>query len=416
MSLLKKKRILLSAYACSPYRGSDQGVGWNRAFECAKYFDTYVICREEKYKDDIQKYLSTIDEVHNLHFFFVPMGKFLYTVRKIPGLFYFTYNLWQRKAFRFAKKLCIKYDIEIVNHVTTTSYREPGYLWKLNIPFVWGSIGGTQNYPWKFLPFAGITGAIKEGFRNIINFLQFRFSPRVRKVTRKAALILVANSSVKRHFYKAHRINTIVKLERGVSTINGKPHQFSKETQPLKILWSGVLNNHKALHLLLLSLENSSNNFNFRLRILGSGPLENKLKKLAIKLNVNCQCEWMGWIPFEEVRVHYNWTDIFVFTSLRDTSGGVVLEALSYGVPVVCFDHQGVGDIVNQECGIKIPLSNPKNVIENLKKVLSDFASQRDRLQELSKGAKKRAREFDWQLHGKEISKLFLNAIQTRKK
>ena len=43
--------------------------------------------------------------------------------------------------------------------------------------------------------------------------------------------------------------------------------------------------------------------------------------------------------------------ELFCFTSLRDTSGNVVLEALAAGVPVVCFDHQGAGDMVSDAVG-----------------------------------------------------------------
>ena len=37
-------------------------------------------------------------------------------------------------------------------------YREPGYLWKIEKPFVWGPIGGLENSPWRFLPSLGIKG------------------------------------------------------------------------------------------------------------------------------------------------------------------------------------------------------------------------------------------------------------------
>jgi len=39
-------------------------------------------------------------------------------------------------------------------------FREPGYLWQLNIPFVWGPIGGMGYFPTRFLPVVGAKGAV----------------------------------------------------------------------------------------------------------------------------------------------------------------------------------------------------------------------------------------------------------------
>ena len=39
-------KVLLSAFACAPYRGSEPGVGWNWAMALAKYNDVVVLTRE----------------------------------------------------------------------------------------------------------------------------------------------------------------------------------------------------------------------------------------------------------------------------------------------------------------------------------------------------------------------------------
>ena len=54
----------------------------------------------------------------------------------------------------------------------------------------------------------------------------------------------------------------------------------------------------------------------------------------------------MGWLPHQEAIAQYAWADAFVFSSLRDTTGTVVVEALAAGLPVICLDHQGVHDVV----------------------------------------------------------------------
>ncbi len=77
--------------------------------------------------------------------------------------------MWHRRAYRFALELSGEIQFDLVHQSTMCGFREPGRLWKLDAPFIWGPVGGTQNYPWRFLPQAGFTGALKEGARNIVN-------------------------------------------------------------------------------------------------------------------------------------------------------------------------------------------------------------------------------------------------------
>ena len=62
------------------------------------------------------------------------------------------------------------------------------------------------------------------------------------------------------------------------------------------------------------------------LRVLGDGPLERRWRRLVKRLHVEHRITWMGMLPREEAMRHYDWADVFVFTSLRDTTGTVVLR------------------------------------------------------------------------------------------
>ena len=64
--------------------------------------------------------------------------------------------------------------------------------------------------------------------------------------------------------------------------------------------------------------------------------------------------------PHEEALRQYAKADVFAFTSLRDTTGGVIAEALAAGLPVICMDHQVAHDVVTEDCGIKIPVTTPE--------------------------------------------------------
>src|SRR5262245_54811157 len=132
-----RPRILMVAYACRPGEGSEPGMGWNRAVQAAKEFDTWVLCEQWRGEVAIRAYRLHWGDVPGLHFVFVPRPFWLRCIAGVPGLFYPAYNLWHRTAFKVARRLHEKLQFDLVHQVTYCGYREPGYTWQLPIPFIW---------------------------------------------------------------------------------------------------------------------------------------------------------------------------------------------------------------------------------------------------------------------------------------
>jgi glycosyltransferase involved in cell wall biosynthesis len=152
----------------------------------------------------------------------------------------------------------------------------------------------------------------------------------------------------------------------------------------------------------------------YELRILGCGPLESRWRRIARRLGVEPHCQWLGWLDHPQALEQYIWADVFVFTSLRDTSGNVVLEAFANGTPVVCLDHQGMADIVTDECGVKLAVSSPRKVISALRDVLAHWHQNRDELERLSHGAFRRAEYYAWDRQGRRMSAIYNEVLRLR--
>ena len=135
------------------------------------------------------------------------------------------------------------------------------------------------------------------------------------------------------------------------------------------------------------------------------------MRRLARRLDIADNVTWMGRLPLQQAIAQYRWADVFVFTSLRDTSGNVVLEALAAGVPVICLDHQGVRDMVTEDCGIKIPVTVPGEVINRLADALMTLAQDRVLWERLSAGALRRVREYEWPRQGERMAALYRNML-----
>ncbi|MGA2059969.1 MAG: glycosyltransferase [Thermoguttaceae bacterium] len=408
----RRPRLLMMAYACSPMRGSESAVGWNRAVQAAKHFDTWVICEEREFKPDIIRYLKDNGDVPGLSFVFVPMPRRQWSLGQVHGtVWYMMLNLWQRRAYAVARRLHEEIGFDLVHQLTFCGYREPGYLWKLDVPFVWGPVGGTQNYPWRFITRAGLGGAAREAGRNILNLYQLRFSRRINLAARKAAAVVAATSTVRRDFSRFLGVTPSVISDVGITRITDISRPLRSAQEPLRILWSGVMQLRKALPLLIDALAQMPDDAPYCLRVLGEGKYLNSWRRLARRRGIDRRIEWLGWQPHDQALRQYAWADVFAFTSLRDTTGTVIAEALAAGLPVVCLDHQGAHDVVTEDCGIKIPVATPRKVIGGLREAFVRLARDPAEYQRLSRGAVQRARDFLWAGQGEKMASMYWQAL-----
>jgi glycosyltransferase involved in cell wall biosynthesis len=349
-----------------------------------------------------------------LTFVYAPTSERERRLSRVPGLYYLAYRRWHCRAFEIIKRLHNDVRFDLVHHVNLCGFREPGYAWQLDVPFIWGPVGGAQNYPWRFLRSAGLKGALSETLRSWLNSLQVRFSPRVGKAARKAAVVLAANSTNASALEPRRGKPIDVMLETGVHPLAATPVKNFRHAGPLRILWSGVFEHRKALHLLLEAISRFPANVPFELKILGRGPMNNRWRWLAKRLNVDDRCQWLGWINHEDVAELYRWADVFVFSSLRDTSGNVVLESFANGTPVICLDHQGVADMVTQDCGVKLTVTTHREVVNGMRNALVYLHKQRDELERLSRGALARAEHYSWWRQGRRMAEIYRQVLGER--
>lgn len=398
--------VLISAYACSPYEGSEPGVGWNFVNGLASTNNLTVLV-EKKFEKDIVSFLanSSDDDIKRVKFLFIKRVRLNRLRRVWPPSYYWTYRLWQFQAFKLAKEISLQENFDVVHHLTMVGFREPGYLWRLNIPFVWGPIGGLEITPWQLLPLLDLGGFVHLAMRNIFNIFQRSLLPRPRKILSLDNRVLL--SATKRNSEAINRIwgyNSDVLSEVGMD-ISGFRSSSKTYGKRLKICWSGIHESRKNLNTLLRVLAEVS--FPFELHILGAGKLTNKWKHLASKLNVDEFCIWHGRLSrFEALSVMGN-CDICCITSIHDLTSTVLIEALSLGLPTVTFDLCGFTDVVNENCGAVVPVSKLKNPISEYRRSLENLYENRNKLPILSKNASLRALDFQWSAKIQKINEVY---------
>jgi glycosyltransferase involved in cell wall biosynthesis len=405
---LTRRRILVSAFAVSPCRGSEPGSGWNMTLRLAAYHDVTVLCATEvpgePYRDEIRDYFRVHGAVPGLRFEFVDLptsaGRFIRRTGNTPlgALRYYTaYNLWQRAAYVRAQQLHREHPFDLAYQLTLTGFREPGYLWKLGIPFIWGPIGGAVNMPWSYMRIMRWRERLYYGLRNLVNTTQKRMSLRSRRAAKSARMIWVTDNSG--HQLVRHQWNCpepSILPDAGTSPSPMARIRDYDGTRPLRVVWSGVHRGRKALPILLYALAVMERPAPVEVTVLGTGAASAAWKDLARRLRVDGCIRWTGQLTQQAAVGEVARADVLVFTSLLEGTPHTVLEALSLGVPVVCHDACGMGVVVTDDCGMKIPPRGPDFSIRAFADAIGRFQAEPAEVQRLSAGAIRRADELSW--------------------
>jgi len=351
-------KILLSAYACEPNKGSEPGVGWNWAIELAKLgHEVWVVTRANN-REPIEAELVKVGRFENLHFLYYDLPEWGRCLKKIRGGIYPYYLAWQWGAYKLVEKVHAKERFDRVHHVTFVSIRQPSFMWRLGIPFIFGPVAGGESAPWRLRVGYPLRGWILDGLRDLANLL-VRVDPLMRSTFKAAERIYVTSEQTRNLVPAVFRHKTHVQLaigleEKWLQSLSSDASRCSRQGSEFRLLYVGRFLYWKGMHLGLPAfarfVENCSN---ARLTMVGQGPEEKKWRNLSISLGVADKIDWVPWVSQEGLREIYRSHDLFFFPSLHDSGGMVVLEAMAHGLPVVCLDLGGPGVMVNGECGYK---------------------------------------------------------------
>lgn len=405
-------RLLLVAFACHPDNSMEERNGWNRALQAAEDFDVTVVCSPDTNIDELTERIP-LHLSGRLKFLALSAGAFGDSCLRRELLFYIGYRIWHARVLRFAKKVHAETPFSVTHMVSVCGYREPGYLWMLDCPFVWGPIGGTSSFPLKFLSTVDVMGGMFELARNSMNWCQLHFGSRVRRAALGASAVFAANRSTQMDLRRTTGVLLRLELEAGIDYDIGTPKGLTPADRPLRILWVGRLRPWKGFPILLHALSKLPKSQKFEVHVVGDGGCKAKWIHLAERLGIADQITWFTKPPYRESLHHYEWADVFAFTSLRDTSGTGLLESLAAGVPIVGLDHQGAADMITETSGIRIPVLSPKETIEAFANALSSLANDRERLHRLSEGAVQRAYAYSWSLRDPLIRKCYASVTET---
>jgi glycosyltransferase involved in cell wall biosynthesis len=399
-------KILLVGHACAPNRGSEPGLTWQFAWHLSQLHEVWVMTNS-RFKDSIEQQL-VLTPNNQLHFIWVlppevdPKHK-TFNERSLR----FHYIFWQRAVLREAARQHRIHEFDLVHHLSWGTISAPPLLWRLPIPLVWGPVGGAQTTPRAYLRYLGPAWA-RELLRTVRVRLVTRM-PALRRTVQNCALILSTNPETTQalHAAGARHVNFYPNIGVTEELLAAPLRKHTTSQREPIILWAGRLIPIKALPLALEVMTQIKPGMRARLRVLGEGPVKADMEKLARELGVADRVDFLGAVPWAEMKRHYNESTVFVFTSLRDSSGAVLAEALASGLPIVTLDHQGAGAIVPADAGIKVRVKNPPETVRDLAEAIERVITHPELREEMSKAARAHAQSLSWNTHAEAMTKWY---------
>ena len=393
--------VLLSAYACDPAHGGEDGNGFHWAWETAALgHDVWCLTTPwgRQHIEAEMKTLGNHPAAARLRFVYVAVPALLEWLYRWQFGVYLHYLGWQLLAWRVARPLNRALTFDLVHHATFGSLQMSSWLWRLGRPFVFGPVGGGQRAPAQlrsYLPDWFRT----ERMRDFIGWLLVTFDPNVRQCLRHATLVPVANHDTAR---LARRLGAR-RVELAMSTALPPaffPPQYParppRAGRPLRILWLARLFPRKGLHLVLDALGRVHPRVNFHLDIMGDGPMASQLDGWLSATGLQQRVTYHGNVPYADVRAAYLNHDLFMLCSLRDTYAAQYLESMALGLPILTLDHHGATDFEPEMAGLKVPVGTPDATANALARAVEHLYDHPDVLVGLGKGGFAYARQHSW--------------------
>lgn len=413
------------AYAISPTRGSEYAVAWNYVVNMSKKNNLTVIYgMSDNHMGEttsLENYLL-YNNIPNVKFIAIKPN-LLANILNFPNKhnflvysFYFAFSVWHKQAYYKAKELIKEQHFDLIHFVGPIGYREPGYLWKLGIPYIWGPVGGANNAPIQLMKNMPIISKFKLLFRSFANTIQFHTKLRLKNALRHTDILLTATSENQEKFKKVHNKDSICLPENGIIGTPKLDNTKFENPDKYRFIVIGRLDANKSVGIFLEALTHIKHIEMIKVDIVGGGPLRQKLEKFAEANNLSQRITWHGQLPREQAIKIFNSAHIHIITSVSEGNPTTIWEAMSYGVPTMSFDHCGMHDTISDQCGIRVPIAKHyKECILNFAKAIDNLLEHPTLFKKLAEGTLTCAKKFSWAKRETFLNNLYDELLISKK-
>ncbi|MDI9356641.1 MAG: glycosyltransferase family 4 protein [Chitinophagaceae bacterium] len=247
------------------------------------------------------------------------------------------------------------------------------------------------------------------------------FSPLWRFVNATKDVMIVLNHEMKKYYSSSFFLKK-TKIEivfNGVS--QSKPEHFfnphdtyqkiislKNNNKTIKIIGScGIVTDRKGFHQIIYALKKLQN---FYFILIGDGEKLTSLKNMAEHEGVSERCFFLGYVDERDKMSYFELFDLYVLSSYSEGMPSVLLEAVSWKVPVVASDINVHKELFAPEEISFFKLDDIDDLIEQIKKTIENGKNKTD------KAFKKYIENYTVEKMGENYLKLYKKILECPKK
>jgi glycosyltransferase involved in cell wall biosynthesis len=412
----RRPRVLISAYSClanagHPFPGGGDLMAWNVVKRLGRTCDVQVITCD-KNRAVIEAIISK-EPVPGVEFHFVGLPRWMTPLLWAMGSLHVYAYLWQWAAYFAARRLNRQVRFDLAHHLTYTNDWMASIIGALlPVPYVRGPGGGAHRIPRPFLRQFTIGARFAEQCRSFGQWM-FRHDPFFLLGQARAKTIIACNYEAVEGVAAQWRQKVKLLSVNGISADELAPSHPHVRGEKFRVLSAGRLVPLKGFDLAIRAFKTFADQCPCaEFTIVGDGPEYPVLQKLIRDLGLDGRAHIEKWMPREQLLGEMRDCDVFVFLSLRDGGGLVIIEAMAGGRPVIGLGLGGPGLHIVEGCGIKIPAHTPEQVVQETSAALQLLFQDQTLCERLGRGARQRAAEvYDWDRVTGQVLKIYEDVL-----
>ncbi|MFO0384651.1 MAG: glycosyltransferase family 4 protein [Pirellula sp.] len=305
-----------------------------------------------------------------------------------PGYFLFRHKAskWLQEALRKGEKF------DVIHQISPPALRSPAInLGSYRGPFVLGPLSGSVPRPRSF----------SREFRDeplfmkmrLLDAIRLRIDPWIRRGIERADIVLGSAPYVRtrlRNFaVKRFEVFSRICIDKMPDEVSKPPHN----SEHLRLLFVGRIVRWKGARDAIRAIATLGDLPNVTLDIVGDGDDLPACMNEVNQLDLSTRVKFHGWCDRMTVSRMMVDSHVFVFPSITEPAGGVVVEAMSHGLPVIAIDAGGPGFYVTEQCGVKVPASNPDQVARDLAFAIRSLATNPNLVESMGRKSVERIKD-----------------------
>jgi glycosyltransferase involved in cell wall biosynthesis len=324
--------------------------------------------------------------------------------------------LFARQVRRWIRTAHAKGEhFDIAHQILPQAMRHATPLRGMGIPYVVGPIGGGLNTPEQFRAEVLGNSSLASRLRALDRF-RHRYDPWLRGGYAGADLIFGVAPYVAERLVEVGlgKVPFQAILERGHGGAEPEARRQDAVGR-LRLLHVGRTVRTKGLRDTIRAMADLRDLPEVTLVSAGGGEDLANCRAEADRLGLSDRITFLGRIPRADVEGEYARADVFCFPSFREPMGGVLFEAMAHGLPIVTAARGGPDAIVDDTCGIRVPVSEPGQFAHDIAGAIRRLALDPSLRLEMGRSARARLLSFgSWEERADDVMAAYHRVLETR--